>query len=154
MESNIDNDQARAGLQAANESKRAAAAKFTTPWWYHLATGVVLAAAIISFYYLSPGYWVGPIVLLLVLGQLLRRAYQRRMRVWGYGVRAGRAVLWNIGIAVVGVAAILVDLYARSHELSPWVPWSAAAVMFIVSVVFGAAFDATLRRRISGRDGR
>ena len=152
MENNIDSNEARSDLQAAQDATRAAAAKFTTPWWYHVATGMVLAGAIVAFYYLQPAYWVGPIIILLVLGQLLRRAYQRRMRVWGYGVNAGRAVLWNIGIAVVGIAGILVDLYSQSHDVSPWVPWSAAGVVFVVSIAFGAAFDAALRRRFRGSD--
>ena len=147
METNYDGQQARESLAAAQDARQAAAGRFPTAWWYHIATGLVLGGAIVAFGLLPPAYWVGPVAVLLVLGELLRRTYQRRRGVWGYGTRAGSAALWNWGIVVVGIAAIAVEFLWQDGRPG-WLPWVAGGITCAVAIVFGIAFDGALRRRI------
>jgi hypothetical protein len=145
MENEMNNDQARRDLDAVQNARRNAAGKFRTAWWYHIGVGVVLGAFVVAASYLNPTLWTGIILVMLVLGEILRRTYRRRMRVWGYGWRAGLAALWNIGIALAGIGAILL---VRFGNVSTSTAWVIGVVVLVVSVGFGVAFDATLRRRI------
>jgi hypothetical protein len=145
MENEMNNDQAKSDLQAVNDARRNAAGRFKTAWWFHIAVGVVLGAFVVTIAHLAPGLWTGAILVLLVIGEVLRRVYRQRMRVWGYGWRAGRAAFWNIGIALAGIGAILLVEFGHVDTLTAWIT---ASVLCIVSIGFGVAFDATLRRRI------
>ena len=145
MENEMNRDHAKSALQAAHDARRNVAERFQTAWWYHICVGMVLGAIVGTISFLPPGFWNGAIITLLVIGEVLRRIYRRRMRVWGYGWRAGRAVLWNIGIALLAIGAILFVEFGNVDTLTAWI---VAGIVCALTIGFGVAFDATLRRRI------
>lgn len=142
-------DDARASLDAVAAARRRVADRLVTPWWYHPVLGLLVAQHVLA-QGLEDSNWTLPSALLLLGGCLLLvLAYRRLTGLTVYGAQGARSRTVLILLGLVAMACVL----AASAAGSAAVPWGAAAVVLVATVLLGRRYDAALRHDLQARPG-
>lgn len=153
MESNSVRDahEAQAALNAIEGARASAAERLTSPWWYHPILGLLAAGFVVS--YTLGGVWVMLIVSVVYFGGLgiLMGSYKKRTGMWINGLKAGRASLWTLPLAVIMIAGMGGAYYLHADRGLDWPAWVAGIIVFVAVNIFGRRFDVALRSQLRQR---
>lgn len=151
MESSVNPREARAALDAVQQSKSDLADRVYTPWWYHPILGVLCGGLVTAATVGAPLAAVLGAVAAFGLGvAVLSKVYWRRIgvQVTGYPgprTRAAAMIAVSVGLALAAVSAVL----GLALDL-PWAAVAVGAAVAVLTVVWGRRFDAILRAELRG----
>ncbi|GAB3624088.1 hypothetical protein GCM10027418_21720 [Mariniluteicoccus endophyticus] len=138
-------------LADVDGSNAAIAERLVTPWWYHPVLGLALGALCL----VSGRVVESPLLAVMagagvaLVSALLVGVYRRRTGLWVGPAQTGprSRALWlaHSGLTIV----VLVAAFGSGgHPTLAWLPWAAAAVALVGTIVLGRAVDAALRDEI------
>lgn len=143
-----------AALRDVRAARETAAARLVTPGWYHPCLGVIMAVLVAVAALGRDATTVAVLVMAAVASAVaLVGTYRKRYGVWVGPAQAGPRsrpawVAYSIAVAALLLAAAAV----RGFDLSPWLGWSCAVLMFVVVGVGGPVIDRRLRDDIRAGD--